>query len=70
MKVPELVTNLFEIGKKYKIIIFDPDFGYSECKCVVKKKTVESILVESFDRSWPKTCWISWNELDTVEEIE
>lgn len=70
MKVPELVINLFEIGKKYKIIIFDTDFGHSECKCVVKKKTVESIFVEIFDRSWPKTCWISWNELDTVEEIE
>ncbi|EJP84664.1 hypothetical protein [Bacillus cereus] len=69
MKVPGFVMNLFEIGKKYKIITFNPDFGYSECKCVVKNKTDESIFVDIFEPSWPKACWISWNELDTVEEI-
>ncbi|MEG7339150.1 hypothetical protein V6E27_10980 [Bacillus cereus] len=70
MKVAELIMNLFEVEKKYKITTFDSDFGHSEHKCFVKGKTEENLLLDIFEPFETKGCWIHWTELDAVEEIE
>lgn len=70
IKVADLILNLFEVGKKYKITTFDSDYGYTEQKCFVKEKTEESLLLDIYEPFETKGCWIHWTELDAVEEIE
>ncbi|EOS8267619.1 hypothetical protein P9C77_gp50 [Bacillus phage J5a] len=70
IEVAELILNLFEVGKKYKIITFDTDYGYTEQKCFVKGKTEERLLLDIYEPFETKGCWIHWTELDAIKEIE
>lgn len=70
IEVAELILNLFEVGKKYKITTFDSYLGHTEQKCFVKGKTEESLLLDIYEPFETKGCWIHWTELDAIEEIE
>lgn len=73
MVVGEVVINFFEVGKKYKIAMFDEDGVGMECKCKVIEKDSEEMRLELFEKNGTvhnEKIWVEWKDLQTFEEIQ
>ena len=72
IQVRNLVMDLFEVGKDYKIIIKDEDNGLVEYTCTVKGKDEYTlfIYVSETDGEWDEgTTYISWKIIESVEAL-
>lgn len=75
MKIREctLVMNLFEVGKKYKIAVFDEDNGNVVYKCTVKEKDGDYLLIDVYETDGEEDygqTWIKWRWILEMEQLE
>ncbi|MEC3598403.1 hypothetical protein ACTFRD_11270 [Bacillus cereus group sp. MYBK249-1] len=73
IRVWTLVMNLFEIGKKYKIIILDEDNGQVVYKCTVKAKDGGNLLIDVYETDGEEDygqTWIKWRWILEMEQLE
>ncbi|PGT89815.1 hypothetical protein [Bacillus thuringiensis] len=72
MQISDVVLNLFEIGKRYKIAMYDEDGVFMEAECRVENKDCGALRLDLFkknEEAVQEKIWAEWKDLDSFEEI-
>ncbi|WP_142340647.1 hypothetical protein [Bacillus cereus] len=70
--IGEVVVNLFDIRKKYALIMHDEDGVLMDCKCTVVAKSNESLQLDIFEKNGNthhEKVWVEWRDLEGYMEL-